>query len=392
MITIKLVYDRKKKASKTDPGTIEVRVTIDRKLYYYSTGVRVLPQEWRNNLVVNRPDSLELNERLRIILRHVQTFLNNLMDNCAIFDSEALRNEIWPVVAGQNSRADMADWITKQIDQLNLADGTRKHYSALITRLEEYGKLSSWRDLSVENIYAFDSWLHQLPAQSGTGTISDAAVYNYHKCLKALLNRAVSVGKLQNNPYDLLRGKFKRGEKESVEYLTEEEMERFRKLVVPEHTAMGLAKDLFVFQMYTGLSYGDVMAFDISRYHKEGRKWIANGERIKTGSPFVSQLLPPAVEVLKKYNYQLPYLDNADYNHSLKLLGQVAGISTKLHTHLARHTFATYMLRNGAKIENVSRMLGHTNITQTQRYAKVLAQSVHEDFDMISKKLKKKKS
>jgi site-specific recombinase XerD len=44
------------------------------------------------------------------------------------------------------------------------------------------------------------------------------------------------------------------------------------------------------------------------------------------------------------------------------------------------------MLRNGAKIENVSRMLGHTNIRQTQRYAKVLAESVHDDFDKISKK------
>ena len=189
----------------------------------------------------------------------------------------------------------------------------------------------------------------------------------------------------------MLKGRFKRGDKESVEYLTEEEMERFMALVVPEHTAMGLAKDLFVFQMYTGMAYSDVMAFDISRYHKVGRKWVANGERIKTGTPFVSQLLPPAIEILKKYDYKLPYLDNADYNHSLKLLGQMAGISTKLHSHLARHTFATYMLRNGAKIENVSRMLGHTNITQTQRYAKVLAQSVHEDFDMITKKMKKKK-
>jgi site-specific recombinase XerD len=45
------------------------------------------------------------------------------------------------------------------------------------------------------------------------------------------------------------------------------------------------------------------------------------------------------------------------------------------------------MLRNGAKIENVSRMLGHTNITQTQRYAKVLAESVHEDFDGVAKML-----
>jgi site-specific recombinase XerD len=32
----------------------------------------------------------------------------------------------------------------------------------------------------------------------------------------------------------------------------------------------------------------------------------------------------------------------------------------------------------------VARMLGHTNITQTQRYAKVLAKSVHEDFDMVA--------
>jgi site-specific recombinase XerD len=64
----------------------------------------------------------------------------------------------------------------------------------------------------------------------------------------------------------------------------------------------------------------------------------------------------------------------------------MANIPTKMHTHLARHTFATWMLRNGAKIENVSRMLGHTNIRQTQRYAKVLAESVHEDFDKVSKK------
>ena len=65
----------------------------------------------------------------------------------------------------------------------------------------------------------------------------------------------------------------------------------------------------------------------------------------------------------------------------------VIGIE-KLHSHMGRHTFATYMLSNGAKIENVSRMLGHTNIVQTQRYAKVLAKDVYSDFEMISQKLK----
>jgi site-specific recombinase XerD len=32
-------------------------------------------------------------------------------------------------------------------------------------------------------------------------------------------------------------------------------------------------------------------------------------------------------------------------------------------------------------------MLGHTNITQTQRYAKVLAESVHDDFELLRQKL-----
>ena len=130
-----------------------------------------------------------------------------------------------------------------------------------------------------------------------------------------------------------------------------------------------------------------MQAFDIADYKWDGKAWQHIGERIKTGVPYVSQLLPPAVKVLERYDWKIPRLSNADYNRHLKSLGAMAKIATPLHSHLARHTFATYMLRNGAKIENVSRMLGHTNITQTQRYAKVLAESVHEDFDRVAEKM-----
>jgi site-specific recombinase XerD len=93
------------------------------------------------------------------------------------------------------------------------------------------------------------------------------------------------------------------------------------------------------------------------------------------------------VAVLEKYDWQVPKIDNADYNHLLKAIGSMAGITTKMHTHLARHTFATYMLRNGVKVENLQRMLGHKNIRQTMRYAKVLAESVHKDFEKVAKKM-----
>ena len=167
-------------------------------------------------------------------------------------------------------------------------------------------------------------------------------------------------------------------------------MRKFESMILPTGSPLDVAHDLFIFQMYTGLSYSDAQAFDISEYKWNGQRWNNTGERIKTGVPYVSSILPPALHVLEKYGMNVPKMNNADYNRQLKALQTMSGIKTRLHSHLARHTFATFMLRNGVKIEHVSRMLGHTNITQTQRYAKVLAQDIHDEFDRIEKKLNKK--
>ena len=143
--------------------------------------------------------------------------------------------------------------------------------------------------------------------------------------------------------------------------------------------------------MYTGLSYSDAEAFDINQYRKDGDTYTHIGERIKTGVAYVSQLLPPAISVLEKYDMMVPQIEIHVYNRSLKSIGMSAVIKIPLHSHLARHTFATWMLRNGAKIDNVSRKLGYTNIRQTQRYAKVMAESVHEEFDRVTKRFQTNK-
>lgn len=85
---------------------------------------------------------------------------------------------------------------------------------------------------------------------------------------------------------------------------------------------------------------------------------------------------PPVVEMLKRNGWRVPRMNNQRYNQMLKAIGMVIGIE-RLHSHMGRHTFATWMLSQGAKIENVSRMLGHTDIKMTQRYAEVLAKDVY---------------
>ena len=385
-ITNSIVWDHRGRVPDGGKGQLEIRVTIARKSYYFGTGIKCRRSEFVAGQIVNCPGARQLNDRLAIIYSKVLACVNVCIKSNSQIDTEGIRKMVWQTSESLNDEPTLITWIEQQVPMLNLADGTKKHYHTLIARLIEYDKLRRWQDVTIENIYLWDAWLHQLKAQDGD-RISDGGVFTYHKCLKALLNRAKDFGKISENPYVSLRGKFKRGEKESVEYLTEDEMRQFESIILPAGSMLDIAHDLFVFQMYTGLSFSDAKAFDIRDYKWDGKRWVNNGERIKTGVPYVSSILPPALRVLEKYDMRVPRINNADYNHQLKALGLLAGIKTRLHSHLARHTFATYMLRNGAKIENVSRMLGHTNITQTQRYAKVLAQSVHDDFDMIAEKL-----
>ena len=393
MITTKLIFDRRKTASRTREGYIEVRITIDRTTKYISTGVRVHKNEWATDRVVNRQDADTLNERLAIIFEKVSRYSNECVKQCKTFDIESVKQIVWKQVEMSKDEPTFIQWCEKQIPLLGVSEGTAKHYYPLVTRLTEYGRMNRWQDVTVENIANFDSWLHQITKPISDAALksgkkkeklSDGAVYNYHKCLKALLNRALVFGLIINNPYNRLKGKFKRGDRENLEYLTDEEMQKFEAIILPKGDILDVVHDLFAFQMYTGLPFSDMQSFDASDYKWDGKAWRHVGERIKTGVPYVSQLLPPAVKVLEKYGWEIPQISNADYNRHLKSLGQMAGIKTRLHSHLARHTFATWMLRHGVSIENVSKMLGHTNIKQTQRYAKVQAQSVYDDFERIA--------
>ena len=400
-VTNTIVWDHRGRVPDGGLGQVEVRITVDRKSYYIGTGIKCHKSEFVAGQIINCHGAKELNERLAIIYSKVLACVNACVENGKEIDTTEIREQVWMIVESQSGDPTFIEWVEKQIPLLNLTPGTLRHYNLLLARLIEFGKIRRWQDITVENIYMWDAWLHNLTKQISDANIkaghkpekiSDGAVWNYHKNLKAMIRRAHKFGKIESNPYDRLRGEFSKGEKESVEYLTEDEMHRFEALQLPEGTSLATARDLFVIQLYTGLSYSDMQAFNIKQYKFDGTKWTHIGERIKTGVPFVSDLLPPVVRVLEKYGMKVPKMNNADYNRHLKSLALMAGITTRMHTHLARHTFATQMLSNDVKIQNVSKMLGHKNIKQTQRYAKVLAQSVHDDFDMIAEKMSKNKN
>ena len=57
----------------------------------------------------------------------------------------------------------------------------------------------------------------------------------------------------------------------------------------------------------------------------------------------------------------------------------------KFHPHMLRHTCATNLLKNGADLETVRQILGHTDIKQTQQYLHLDTNYIKSVYDKCMK-------
>jgi site-specific recombinase XerD len=78
-------------------------------------------------------------------------------------------------------------------------------------------------------------------------------------------------------------------------------------------------------------------------------------------------------------------MSNQKCNDQLKIIANLAKLHINLTMHVGRHTFATWALTKGVGIETVSKMLAHSNVTMTEKYARVLQTSVIKGYDLLKK-------
>ena len=163
-----------------------------------------------------------------------------------------------------------------------------------------------------------------------------------------------------------------------------------------------LIQDLFLFSCYTGIAYVDIMELTNKNILKgiDGNLWIET-TRVKTKTTVRLPLLEVPETILLKYKTDIraiaidklfPKISNQKLNSYLKEIADLCGIKKNLTFHMARHTFATTVtLTNGVPIESVSKMLGHTKLTTTQIYAKVVESKVSDDMNHLRSILNNKR-
>ena len=204
------------------------------------------------------------------------------------------------------------------------------------------------------------------------------------KVIKKILKIAMEEGYIRAMPFKI------KLVKDTLQYtpLSVDELRTIRSRQF-ETARMAQVRDVFIFACYSGLAFTDLknLTKDDMLIDEDGKEWIIK-PRQKTKIVSHIPLLPIAKELWEKYDYKLPVLTNQKYNSYLKELADVCGINKNLHSHLARHTFATILLNSGVDMVSVSKILGHSNSRITEKtYAQMMPETIMKRVSEVADQL-----
>ena len=388
MLSVSFYIQRKRLNSKKQAPII-IRLKLHGKTRDISSGLRTDPDKWDSKFGAVNGSTKEA-KQINQLLTASKNKLLQLFAN-SNYTTEFHIDDLVSEFQGKNQKTDhfllrLAAEHNQQIKKrigIDYAPSTYEKYCAMEVRLNQYVKdFLGKKDIAlrhldrkfITNFFLYLKDTHHNQHNSATKTT---------KNLKRVLSYAIEQGYIEQHPFT----GFKSGYKEtSRTVLTMEELQRLEQKTFSMFR-LELAKDLFLLQCYTGLSYVDLANLKWKNIVKGSDEmfWLEK-ERQKTGSFTQIPLFPVALRIIGKYKtsdqYQpesllLPAYCIQRTNSYLKEIADICGINKKLTTHAGRRTFAsTVMLNNGVRIEVVSRMLAHSSIRITQQYAKIYDQHI----------------
>ena len=373
------VYDRRKKASSHKEGSVELRITFERHQKFMTTGVRLLPKQWKNGQVINRLDAQEMQQTLETLMSKARKVINEML-SCGNLNIDEIPARLKSDTVDERSFIKFCEDRVKVRAYGKKAD-TVERYDRFMRWLKNYGKIRFFSEVTDKNIILMDESLR------ATGMKNYSKWNNYHRFMNSFILDAIDEGYLKRNPYKWLHIE---KEKNSglQKYLTKEEFHKIETAIMPTKS-LERVRDVFVFQTYTCLSYVDLANFDMEKMNNRDGISIYNGKRGKTGKEFSFLLMKKARAILDKYGGKLPVISNIKYNEYLKVVAQSAKVDKPITSHWARHTGATMLLNEGGvDMEVIARILGHSSTRQTREtYAKLLDTTVEKEMQAYEKRI-----
>ncbi len=388
-----LLYLKKSGLDKSGKAPIMGRITLGRSVAQFSCKLSCNPDLWNpreSRMDGKSREAVEVNGRLENLLLSIQSAYQSLLARGCPFGATDVKEQFQGSVQTRCMLIERLDMLIKEKEShigVDIRKESMASYHSTRIHLQEFiQKKYKVSDLALSQLT--ENFIHEFQQYFlGECGFQESSFYNVATHLKTVCRLAYREGLADILLFDKV--KISKGNKKLPKALDRGAFEKLKTLHLEDlEEEMETARDVFLFACYVGAAYCDLM--ELSKSHlvrdDEGKIWL-KFNRHKTGVPCRIKLLPEAIRLIERFHCDeretlLPYIKYKSYQTCLKALRLRAGISFPFTTHTARHTFATLItLEQGVPIETVSKMLGHSNISMTERYAKVTPQKLFEEFN-----------
>ena len=344
----------------------------------YSTKISIKPNHWDYNLQKIKPQvslSLKLNSQLSLIENEILDLYHSMKSNNETISNKILK-QFLDIRLSREEKEDFFSYAKRYIQQKSeLQHTTKRDYNQTLNVLRKFehqtGYLISFESINLDFYNRFKHYVLNVLNHS-LNTFGKRI-----KTIKSVMNYATEIGinknlEFQKSAFKVLSNKTKRV------YLSIEEINKLINLDL--NSNLKKSRDAFVLMCYIGLRYSD--------YEKINRNNISDDcldiTMTKTNEQVSIPIHPTALEIIKKYNYNLPKLSNQKLNNEIKKICKYAGINDEIYNrnvkskkyelitcHTARRSFATNGYLSDVPVRDLMSITGHKKETTFLNYVQV---------------------
>ena len=392
-----LLYLKRSGLDKSGKAPIMGRITLNRTMAQFSSKLSCTPELWNpreSRLNGKSKEAVEINAKIDKLLLAINSAFDSLLERKIDFDATAVKEAFQGSVESQMTLLKRLDIHIDDMQSRIGIDVAKSSMSTYIYTRRYLGEFIKKRfkveDLAFGQLNEHMAYEFQEYVLKDKGLAVDTARH-YLAILKKICRLAFKEGHSEKRYF--VNFKLPKENRKAPRALSREDFEKIRDLEIPaSRVTHNIARDLFLFACYTGVPYADAVSITDDNIYTDdnGALWLKY-LRKKNEHLGRVKLLPEAIALIEKYRSKerkelFPMIHHPNLRRHMKGLRDLAGIKTDLVYHMGRHTFGSLItLEAGVPIETISKMLGHTNLTTTQLYAKVTPKKLFDDMDIFIK-------
>ena len=370
------------KDQKVNRSVLRLHFNYNGKVLKYSTKINIELRLWdknRHRMKSQAMNSYEINKTLSDIENTIMSIYRHAVSNNLQIDNIYLRDKL-DVKLNRVEKEDFFNYWEKYLEQKSeLAKSTKSDYRQCLNTIKGFEKQSKYRiKFEKINLDFYSRFKHYVLKEKkhAINTFGKRV-----KVIKSVMNYATEIG--VNTNLDYQKKSFKvLSEKKKHQYLNIEEVSKLEN--TPLIGKEDKARDIFLLFCFLGIRYGDYKQIIPSNISLKGNQYYLDIIMNKVKNPISIPLNQNTLNILKKWDFKLPYLSNNDVNKYIKSACKKAEINEVIiendivkkkyeliSCHSGRRSFATNGYISNIPIKSLMSITGHKKESTFYNYVQI---------------------